>query len=286
VTTSKPALELTAEATSRFVRTPTYRMHYYEAGEGDPLVLLHGSGPGATGWTNFRSNIAHFATSRRVLAVDMPGWGESDPQTHETGYDHPAALLEFLDMLGIDRVSIIGNSMGGTTALEFALHHPDRVAKIIALGAPFPGTGVYLPGNGPSEGQRILQEAYQTPTPENMKRLVRIMCFDPAWATDELSEARSKAVKAHPEHRESYLARPTERPYFTLGPQFRQLAVPVLAIHGRDDRVVGFENSLRLVSTIPDSRLLLVNRCGHWVQIEHAAEFNKVVSSFLDEDGS
>jgi 2-hydroxy-6-oxonona-2,4-dienedioate hydrolase len=273
--------DVTAESTGHFVDTPTYRIHYYEAGTGSPVVLLHGSGPGATGWSNFQHNIPVLAQAHRVIAVDMPGWGESDPQTHDTGYDHPAALLELLDALELPTVALIGNSMGGTTALEFALHHPERISKVIAMGVPFPGVNVYAAADGPSEGQRILQEAYEVPTAENMKRLVRIMCFDKSMATDELSALRSAAVEAHPEHRESYLARPLVRPYFGLGAQFKALDVPVLAIHGRDDRVVHFEHSLRLVGTVPDSRLLLVNRCGHWVQIEHAAEFNRVALDFL-----
>lgn len=273
--------DVTAENSSRYVSTPTYRIHYYEVGTGDPVILLHGSGPGATGWSNFQHNIPVLSRTHRVLAIDMPGWGESDPQTHEKGYDHPAALLEFLDALDLPNVALVGNSMGGTTALEFALKHPERVSKVIAMGVPFPGVNYFSAADGPSEGQRILQEAYEVPTAENMKRLVRVMCFDKSMATDELSALRSAAVEAHPEHRESYLARPTARPYFGLGADFKTLLVPVLAIHGRDDRVVHYENSIRLVGTVPNSRLLLVNRCGHWVQIEHATEFNRVALDFL-----
>ena len=72
---------LTREGTSRFVTTPRWRLHYNEAGQGQPVLLLHGSGPGATGWSNFAPNIAALAEHYRVLAVDMPGWGDSDPVT-------------------------------------------------------------------------------------------------------------------------------------------------------------------------------------------------------------
>ncbi|MER5686357.1 alpha/beta hydrolase [Streptomyces sp. NPDC002205] len=279
---SSPTVAIDPQSTSRFVDTPKFRIHYYEAGQGHPLVLLHGSGPGATGWSNFQSNIAHLAQTNRVIAVDMPGWGRSDTQTAETGYDHPSALIDLLDALGLSRAALVGNSLGGTTAVEVAHRAPERVSHLITMGVPFPGQNYYSAGNGPSEGQKVLEEAYRQPTAENMKRLVSIMCFDPKWATDELAELRSAAASEHTEHLESYLKRPLPRPYFSLQPQqLREINVPTLAIHGRDDRVVSYENSLRLVSTLPDSRLLLLNRCGHWAQIEHADEFNRVTAQFV-----
>ena len=95
--------ELTAESTSRFVQTATHRIHYNEAGSGHPVILLHGSGPGSTGWSNFRTNIATLAEDFHVYTVDMPGWGESDTQTPETGYDHVAALINFMGLGGVTR---------------------------------------------------------------------------------------------------------------------------------------------------------------------------------------
>nr|WP_203618623.1 alpha/beta hydrolase [Streptomyces bauhiniae] len=279
---------MTAQSTSRFVQTKRFRIHYHEAGQGHPIVLLHGSGPGATGWSNFRPNIEALSSGHRVLAVDMPGWGESDTQTAETGRDHVDALIDFLDEAGVDRAALVGNSMGGMTAISTAIHHPDRVSHLVTMGAPSPGPNLFSAGNGPSEGLKVLIEAYQEPTAENMKRLVRIMCFDPAMATDELAALRSAAATAHPEHLRSFLegaqVTPDESPmaaFFGLTSRLAGIKAPTMAIHGRDDRVVHFENSLRLTTVVPDSRLVLLNRCGHWAQIEHAAEFNRLVASFV-----
>ncbi|NEB94885.1 alpha/beta fold hydrolase [Streptomyces bauhiniae] len=286
MTSASPAL--TAQSTSRFVQTKRFRIHYHEAGQGHPIVLLHGSGPGATGWSNFRPNIEALSSGHRVLAVDMPGWGESDTQTAETGRDHVDALIDFLDEAGVDRAALVGNSMGGMTAISTAIHHPDRVSHLVTMGAPSPGPNLFSAGNGPSEGLKVLIEAYQEPTAENMKRLVRIMCFDPAMATDELAALRSAAATAHPEHLRSFLegaqVTPDESPmaaFFGLTSRLAGIKAPTMAIHGRDDRVVHFENSLRLTTVVPDSRLVLLNRCGHWAQIEHAAEFNRLVASFV-----
>jgi 2-hydroxy-6-oxonona-2,4-dienedioate hydrolase len=282
------ASEVTAESAGRFVQTKTFRMHYYEAGAGQPLILLHGSGPGATGWSNFYPNIPALAERFHVYSVDMPGWGESDPQTDETGRDHVAALIEFMDTLGIDRAALVGNSMGGVTSISTAILHPDRVSHLVTMGAPTPTGPLFVPGGGPSEGMKVLLRAYVEPTPDNMKRLVAVMCYDQATATDELAELRSSAALAHPEHLASWNsswgtpANTLFARFFTLGPSLPRITAPMLAIAGRDDRVVSYEHSLHLVSAVPDSRLLLINRCGHWAQIEHHAEFNRTVASFVD----
>src|SRR5699024_2716295 len=122
---------------------------------------------------------------------------------------------------------------------------------------------------------------------ENMKKLVQIMCYDQSMATDELAQMRSDAALAHTSHLDDYnRLDPTKPPvsnpgYFTFIPQLAELAIPTLTIHGRDDRVVSYEHSLRFVSLIPDARALLIGKCGHWAQIEHAAEFNRSVTDFV-----
>jgi 2-hydroxy-6-oxonona-2,4-dienedioate hydrolase len=163
---------LTAENASRFVQTKKFRIHFYEAGSGQPIILLHGSGPGATGWSNFRPNIGPLAEGFHVYAVDMPGWGESDTQTSETGRDHEAALIAFMDELSISRAALVGNSMGGMTSISAAVNHPERVSHLITMGAPAPGIDIFSAGGGFSEGMKILFAAYRDPSPENIKKLV------------------------------------------------------------------------------------------------------------------
>jgi len=271
--------------TDRFVEVPNFRIHYTEAGTGHPVVLLHGSGPGATGATNFGPNIGPLSETFRVIAIDMPGWGESDTQTKDTGRDHVAALVDVLDALDIQQAALVGNSMGGMTSLMTAILHPDRVSHLITMGAPSPLPPLFAAGGGVSEGMKILLHAYREPTAANMKRLVEVMCFSPSMATDELAEARSAAALARPDHLDSWNSQfdggSFMPPFFTMGPRLREIVAPTLLIHGRDDRVVHFEHSLSLASQINDSRMVLLNRCGHWAQIEHAEEFNRLVTSFV-----
>ena len=140
-------------------------------------------------------------------------------------------------------------------------------------------------GDGPSEGLKVLIQAYQDASPENMRRLVEIMTFDKArFATPELTKARSDAALARPEHLKNYVAglpQGAPLPKWVDRSKLPHIQVPTLLIHGRDDRVVSFESSLFLLACIPNSRLVLLNRCGHWAMIEHAEEFNRLVADFI-----
>ena len=108
------------------------RLHYEQAGSGAPVVMLHGGGPGASGMSNFGRNLPVFATRFRTLVVDQPGFGKSDKPPVEGNYFSFAAraLAGLLDELGIARAHLVGNSLGGGTAVRFALNYPERAAKL------------------------------------------------------------------------------------------------------------------------------------------------------------
>lgn len=285
MTTNDTATVLTDESTSRIVRTPDYEIQVNEAGEGHPVLLIHGTGPGATGWSNFAPNIGPLSERFRVIAVTMPGWGESSRQTVESGFDQGEAVKQLLDALDIERAAIVGNSMGGGIGIVMTARWPERVSHLITMGSGVWGVNVLSPA-GMSEGFKALVEAYQDPTPANFKRLVQVMCFDPTFATDELAEQRSRAALAHPEHLQDWLERSRlgmgQEAFMSAAEKLPTSSVPALVIHGRDDRTVHWEISMRAMSMIQDSRLVLLNRCGHWAQLEHAAEFNRLVAEFVD----
>ena len=132
-------MALTFENASRTVRTASWTIHYSEAGDpaAPAVVLLHGSGPGATGWSNFKTNLEALGEHFHVIAPDMPGWGRSDPVTRDET-DHARAAVELLDALGIEKAAFVGNSMGGITTLRLATEYPERVSHVITMG---PGSG-------------------------------------------------------------------------------------------------------------------------------------------------
>lgn len=280
---------LTAAPESKFAQTERWKLHYHEAGQGQALVLLHGAGPGATGWTNFAANFGPLAEHFRVVLLDLPGWGQSDPNDSldmSRAAANATATRMLMDEIDIDKAIIVGNSMGGRAAQQFAVDYPDRISHLVMMGAPGAGPCFGVP-SGPSEGLRILDQTYVDPSPENFRRLVEIMVYDRKFVTDELCEMRSRAALAAPEHLENWhklkaaqlMATPDEIYGNLKG--LAGLKIPSLIIHGRDDRVISVEQSLRLASTIPDARLLIFNRCGHWAQIEHANEFNMALTAFV-----
>ncbi|MBM9458647.1 alpha/beta fold hydrolase [Nocardioides sp. zg-536] len=287
-------MTLTKETSAREVDLASgHHLRYYEAGDpaAPTVVLLHGSGPGATGWSNFSGNIGPIAEAGfHVLAPDMPGWGDSSAVATRD-MDHDADLVGFLDALGIDKAALVGNSMGAHTAVRFTTLHPERVTHLVTMGASL-GRGpasLFVPGGGPSEGLKVLVQAYRDPSPENMRALVEIMTYDNArFATPELAAARSEAALARPDHLQNYvegLAHGAPIPIKVDRSLLPSITAPTLLIHGRDDRVLHFEVSLNLLANIPDSRLVLLNRCGHWAMIEHAEEFNRLVVDFLAHAG-
>jgi 2-hydroxy-6-oxonona-2,4-dienedioate hydrolase len=144
---------------------------------------------------------------------------------------------------------------------------------------------MFAPGDGPSEGLRVLHHAYTDPSPESITRLVSVMTFDDSAVSPELIRDRLADVHINPQHLTNYLADLDEPASLRMSVPdvgaVMSLTLPTLLLHGRDDRVVSYEHSLRLLTMIKDSRLMLFNRCGHWVQLERADEFNTAVAAFL-----
>jgi len=281
---------LSKESAARDLRTSSGTgIRYYEVGDGGgmPVLLLHGSGPGATGWSNFSGNMGAIADAGfRVIAPDMPGWGDSDA-VKTAVMDHDKDLVEVMDALSVDRAALVGNSMGAHTAIRFATLHPDRITHLVTMGASL-GRGtasLFGPGDGPSEGLKVLVRAYKDASPENMQALVEIMTYDNArFATPELTRARSESALARPDHLQNYvegLAHGAPIPFKVDRGKIPNIDVPTMLIHGKDDRVLHYEITLWLLANIPNSRAVLLNRCGHWAMIEHADEFNRLVVDFL-----
>lgn len=277
--------EFTRESTQKIVQTSEWKVEINDAGSGYPIFLLHGSGPGATGWTNYAPNVGPLAQKYRVIALTFPGWGLSDPV--EPGREpqrktNARAVKLVMDELGIEKAAIVGNSMGGAALQQFVVDFPERLSHFVTMGATAPGTGIFVPG-GLTEGIRILNETYREPTMENFRRLVRIMVYDDSFVTDELCELRSQAALSNKTHLENFLN--PKRIGAPGGDEtiaaLAAAKVPALIVHGRDDRTVPMENSMRLNAIMQNARALIFNHCGHWAQIEHAAEFNRIVDGFI-----
>ena len=156
----------------------SYRLHYHEAGEGPALILLHGSGPGVTGWTNFGANLPVFAEHFRTIILDMPGFGGSASPDYDQQYPSVAAeaVAMFMEGIGLDSAHLLGNSMGGNVASHVALNYPDRVQRMVMMGPG--GLAVNIFGPSPNEGTKRLMEFMGDPSRKRMVAWVRTMVSD------------------------------------------------------------------------------------------------------------
>lgn len=257
------------------------KTNYLEAGDGPPVVLVHGSGPGVTAYANWRLTIPGLAPAFRVLAPDMAGFGFSDKPG---GVADLAAwvgqIIGFLDALGIERASVVGNSFGGSIGIRLATDHPDRVDRLVLMGA----TGISFPI---TEGLDQVW-GYQ-PSFENMRRILDYFAYSRELVNDELAEVRYRAALA-PGVQEAFSAlfpAPRQRWVEAITtPEEKIRAIPheTLIIHGREDQVIPLDNAYRLLGLIERSELHVFGRCGHWSQIEWADDFNALLVRFLGRD--
>ena len=283
--------DATFESTSRYAQVRAgdrdLKLHYHEAGVGNgpTVVLLHGGGPGASSWSNFGRNIAVLSRRFHVLAVDQPGYGHSDKLAEHEQYNRysAAALLALIDHLGLERVALVGNSLGGGTAVRFALDHTDRAGRLVLMGPG--GLSMNLFSPDPTEGVKLLGRFTAEPTRENMERFLRIMVYDQKLITPELVDERF-AIASQPDSLAAARAmgKSFAGPDFELGMMWREvykLRQPVLLLWGREDRVNPLDGALVALKTIPRVQLHVFGQCGHWVQVEKFEEFNNLTTHFL-----
>lgn len=255
------------------------KTNYLEAGEGRPVVLLHGSGPGVTAYANWRLTIPALAESFHVYAPDMVGFGYTDRPDGIT-YNMDTwvnQIVGFFDALGLEQAHVVGNSFGGALCIALADRYPDRVERLVLMGA----VGVEFPI---TQGLDAVW-GYE-PSVENMRRIMGYFAYNRELLTDELAEVRYRA-SIEPGFQESFSAMfpaPRQRWIDAVAtPEERIRALPheTLVVHGRDDQVIPLENSFRLGQLIEKAELHVFGRCGHWTQIEWSDEFNALLMRFL-----
>jgi 4,5:9,10-diseco-3-hydroxy-5,9,17-trioxoandrosta-1(10),2-diene-4-oate hydrolase len=283
---------LTKESTHASAKAGDLTLGYHEAGSptgvggGLPLVMLHGGGPGASAWSNFGAVLPRFAPSFRTILVDQPGFGTSDKPPVVGNYyrfaaDHVVALL---DELGIGRVHLLGNSLGGGTAMRLALSHPDRVGRLVLMGPG--GLSLNLFHADPTEGVRRLMDFAGNPTRERLRAFISAMVVDQDLVTDELVEERFADATA-PGAREAMASmgmsfwNPETAEDGMLWREAHRLRRPTLLTWGREDRVNPLDGAMVALKLIPTASLHVFPNCGHWAQIEAADEFAEVATSFL-----
>lgn len=253
--------------------------NYHDIGQGAPLLMLHGSGPGVSAWANWRIALQALQNDFRMLAPDLAGFGytQTPPGTVHTRQHWLDQIVRFMDAVGIEKTNLIGNSFGGSMALALAIAHPDRVEKLVLMGS----VGV------PFELTLGLDAVWgYQPSVENMKAIMKTFAYDQSLLGDDLARIRYEA-SVRPGIQEAYSSMfpaPRQRWVDAMAhpeADIRAIKHPTLLVHGRDDQVIPLSTSMTLLEWIDNSQLHIFGRCGHWTQIEHAAEFCQLLRNFL-----
>jgi 2-hydroxymuconate-semialdehyde hydrolase len=265
-----------------------YSFHVNETGDrANPTILwLHGSGPGVSALSNWEHLITRLAGSYHCVAPDLIGFGESthpDPApVGMTAFNELRAdtTLALVAALGLERVHVVGNSMGGMITLLMLTQAPDRFDKVVLMGSG--GAPV-----APTQALIEMIQFYQDPSPENMRKLMTNFVYDTATFDGRLDViAADRVAKAtRPQVKRSHLAtfNPEGKPLSFTPEYLGAIDKEVLVVHGREDRLIPVEAAVYLSTHLPNAQLHVLPHGGHWIQIEQAARFQQWLEVFLAE---
>jgi 4,5:9,10-diseco-3-hydroxy-5,9,17-trioxoandrosta-1(10),2-diene-4-oate hydrolase len=257
-----------------------YQININETGPrgGAPVVFIHGSGPGASGQSNFRQNAGAFASAGyRVILPDLIGYGHS---SKPEGIDYTLelftdSLYEALTKHGIDKATLVGNSLGGGIAIQLALDHPEFIDRLILM-APgcieereeyfkMPGiAGMVSSFGGPDFNE------------DEQRRLITNLVHDPVHVTDELVAERFAVARTQPKDVIVRMRTPN------LRPRLGELKMPIQVFWGSAERFMPLTGINYFLEDCDDVRVVTFNKVGHWVQVERAEEFNRYSLAFLN----
>ncbi|TSD98067.1 alpha/beta fold hydrolase [Skermania sp. ID1734] len=254
--------------------------HYHELGAGTPILFLHGSGTGVTAAANWWLNLPSIAEQGRCIAIDSIGYGQTvvAPGTEYGIREWVRHAVRVLDALDIEKTWLVGNSIGGWVAMQFAIDFPERLLGIVSMGTGGAKKTAALAGHSRPE----LSEA-------GIRRTLEQFVVDTSLITDELVRLRYRAAlndTAADRLVKVVAARDRDRDALPLNlDALATLEIPVLLIHGMQDVVIPVSRTLELLHTIPTADAHIFSQCGHWSQIERADEFNDVLRQYLSRHG-
>jgi pimeloyl-ACP methyl ester carboxylesterase len=271
---------LTAESTTRFAYANGVTIHYHEAGSGPVLIMVPGTGAGASAWGQNRYNIEDLSRQFRVILYNPPPVGQSDKtlvsEAPRNAF-YAQILVDFMDTLAIEKAYLYGGSPGAAQVIRFALDYPERVGKLILQCVPGIGPSYFTPF--PWEGARLTQIVAKEPTFENVVKQIESMVPRPERRTQEIIMDRYEAA-VDKDINEARLR--INGPLENLTMELGKISQPTLVIWGLHERDVPLDFGLKLAVSIPNARFHVYgNDTGHFPQFERAKEFNRLVATFL-----
>lgn len=253
-------------------------INYTTYGSGYPVLFLQGSGPGASGWLNFRYNVQHFVDQGyQVIIPDLPGFGDSDKPDLDYTLDFFAdSMMDFANQLDLEKFALVGNSLGGAVSLGMSLANPDRISHLMLMGCGgLENIEVYFQQMEGIQAMTKIPLGSPEFTPAYLKEVLKLIVFDPGHITDELIEERFRILKTQNPAVFTRMAIPniTER--------LKEINTPILGFWGAQDRFCPISGARTLVEQCPNVEMITLSQCGHWVMIEYAELFNQRCTDFL-----
>lgn len=273
-------MSVESEVRGKSIEALGIETNYHDVGEGAPLILVHGSGPGVSAYANWGRTIPVLSQNFRVVAPDVAGFGFTlppDDTTYSMDFwvDH---LVAFMDEMKIERAHFLGNSFGGGLVLALAVRHPERIDRMMLMGS----AGLdYTP---PSYDHIDLSEGL---TAKVMKQVATMFTYYPETITDEMVDMRQELMKltgGMKREAQMFPGNPKLSRVATMMTPVQLIAKidrPTLLVHGRDDQIMPPAISQRLHDLIAGSDLHIFARCGHWSQLDRFDEFNALATAFF-----
>ena len=260
------------------------RVRYIEAGEGTPLVLVHGLTSSKVAW---RENIEALAERHRVYAVDLPGHGDSEKFGVNFDSEFIVGMMrDFVLGLGHERVALAGISLGGGVSLFTALEHPEMVSKLVLCGSGALGRDIAMVirlASVPLLGEFLLGGPL-----DNVGAMTRKCFYDeslaPSEVVDDLRRTNSLpgALQAALRIIRRYIGVSGVRSQYVMTERLKELAMPTMLFWGADDEIIPVQHAHQAAQLIPEAALHVFEKCGHWPQMEHPEEFNRLMLEFLE----
>ena len=278
---------------NRWVEVDGLRIHYLTGGNGNtPVLLLHGGGYDSAS-LSYKHAIGPISEHHRVFAPDWPGYGQSDkPMMEYTTEYYVGFLGRLMDALGLEKVSLVGISMGGAISLGFSLRSPQRVERLVLVDSH--GLGGEVPGGAASYAlvrlpllNRLVWAALKR-SRKMVEQSLHTVFYHPGAVTENLVNEVYQLVKepgtghAWRSWQENEIGREGLRTNYV--DRLHELAVPTLILHGAEDKYVPVSWARRAHTLIEDSELHVFPQCGHWLTLERPEEFNRAVSEFLAKE--
>lgn len=276
--------------TNTEIKTGNYKTYVNLSGEeqSQPVLFLHGSGPGVTAWSNWQFALPALEGQFHCIAPDLVGFGATqhpkEPPRTMHGWmrlwlDQCMALM---DALKIEKAHLVGNSMGGAVALRLLMDAPDRFDHIVHMG----------PIGTPHKITPALDRLwgfYDDPSVQMFRNIIRWFVYDDSFLADRLDSIAKTRFEAamNPDVQRSFQAMfPAPRQTAIDDLVVTELALrhmnhPTLLVHGRDDKIVPLETSLYLLQHLPNVQLHVFGQCSHWIQVERAESFNQLLTQFF-----